>query len=127
MLAPETRGDTTTAAAPRKAGSSLVARFPAKTHAAPRDGAGAHPRDLVRLAAHEEELGLRHEGGRVDEQLHALVALEVAGVQDHGAIVEGERRRERRDVGGGCGGGEERRVLDLEHAARAAPARARLR
>ncbi len=87
-------------------------------------GPGALSLDLARLAAHEHELHFRNPGRRVHQQVHALVLLEVAGVEDDRTRIEPQGGAQARHfVRGGRGRVDERRVLDLEdgRAGRARP------
>ena len=78
---PGRRAARTAAACPRRRSA----------RAGPRPARAARV-DLGRLAAHEHELRLRHQRGGVHQQLHALVGLEVARVEDDGPRAEPERR-----------------------------------
>ena len=88
-------------------------------------GLRLHARDVRGRAAHQQQLDVGHEGEGVEQQLDALVGLEVAGVEDDRPGAEGQLapqgvhrlgRRRRPRV-------HERRVLDLEdgHLRRAGP------
>jgi hypothetical protein len=111
------RGEATTSARARKRGSSAGGRFPANAQRSPRPRPGARARrlDLAGLAAHEHELRFGHAPRPRPQQVHALVRLEVAGVEDDRARVEPSAAR-KRATSSAAGGRriDEGRVFDLE-------------
>jgi hypothetical protein len=80
-------------------------------------GQGGHLRHPRRLAAHEQELGFGDARRRLHQEVHALVRLEVAGVEGDRGRPQAQRRPHRLHPRGihGHRPVHERRVLDLEH------------
>ena len=77
--------------------------------------------------SHEQELGPGNLRRGLEQQLDTLVRLEVARVENDGAVAEAELAAQRRD---GFGGGwlapvDERRVLHLEYGDARTPAASR--